>query len=76
MGREREQNGIIIEARGRENFKKGRSNHPCQVLQRSRRMRIRKKPRNLATRRSLVCFERHFREHGDGSDSGSQILMD
>lgn len=75
LGQELEQNGLILEARGRENFKKGRGDHQCQVLQRSSRMRIRKKPLSLAIR-SLVSFERRFRYHGDVNDSSSQIMMD
>lgn len=32
-------------------------------------MRIRKKPLNFAIRKALVSFERHFRDHDDGSNS-------
>lgn len=61
MGQELEQNGVIVEAKGRKGFEKGGGDHQCRLLQRSSRMRIRKKPLNLAIRRSLVSFERHFR---------------
>lgn len=67
MGKELEQNGIIIEAKGRNSFKKEGGDRQCQVLQRSRRMRIRNTSLNLAIRRSFVSFKRYFRQC-DGSN--------
>lgn len=67
MGKELQQNGIIIEAKGRNSFKKEGGDHQCQVLQRSSRMRIRKTSLNLAIRRSFISFKRHFRRC-DGSN--------
>lgn len=76
MGQELEQHGVIIEAKGSKSFKKGGGSHQCQVLQRSGRMRIRKKPLNLAIRRSLVSFEKHFRWYNGDNDGNSQIMVD
>lgn len=61
MGQELEQNGIMIEAKGRKGFKKGEGDHQCMMWCMTSRMRIRKKPLNLVIRRSLAFFERHFR---------------
>lgn len=76
MGQKLEWHGIVIEDKGGKSFTKDEGNHQCQVLQKSSRMKIWKKPLNLVIRRLLVSFERYFRWSNGSSDGSSQIMID